>query len=621
MSVAAAIRAGRAFVELGARDEKFHKAMSNAEKRLNAFATSVGKLGAASIAVGGAVLGGLGAAAKLFADSADSMDTMATKTGMSVEAISELALGVKQANVEMGSLESGVARMQKVLAGAMDGDAGSVQALADLGLTIEELQGLHPDQQFERIADGIAAIADPAKKTAAAMGVFGRSGADLIPLLNGGAKGLQDMRARARELGLTMSTDSAKAGAQLADAFDELQMVTARTAAKIGEAFAPAMKAAIDIVGPLIAEFGKFVSQNPAVVMAVGALAAGAVVLGSALVGVAVAAKLTAIAIGVLTSPVVLIGAAIGVAVGALLYFTGTLGTVGGAIKSAFSGAFEFVSGVMTSISQALKSGDMALAGEIGLAALEVVWRKGLTSIIRLWDWFIKQVSKAGSYLWAGLRMSAELAMAGLQTIVSLALDVFAGGIGLVADALAGVGLSDTAVRNLANAIQTRANSMAPDTPETIVSRANTELEQTLAAADAYRSPALIDAETNLAKAQERLADAQKRAADAQARADAEAAEKARMDALFAQAERGYQEFNAAMARRPQAQDIAETIGEAFEQVSSFGGVRSLFGLTDAGLDSLRSGATGQVLERIASKIDDIKRTVENQAPGTVTLG
>ena len=42
MSVAAAIRAGRAFVELGARDEKFHRAMSNAEKRLNSFAASVG---------------------------------------------------------------------------------------------------------------------------------------------------------------------------------------------------------------------------------------------------------------------------------------------------------------------------------------------------------------------------------------------------------------------------------------------------------------------------------------------------------------------------------------------------------------------------------------------------
>jgi hypothetical protein len=676
MSVAQAVRAGRAFVELGARDEKFVKSMSNAEKRLNAFAASVGKIGAASIALGGAALGGLAAMSKVFANSADDMDTMATKTGMSVEAISELALGVKQANLQMGDLEGSVARMQRVLAGATQGDAGSLGAIEDLGLSIEQLQGLHPDRQFEVIADAIAAIEDPAQKTAAAMGIFGRSGANLIPLLDRGAKGLQDMRARARELGLTMSTSTAKAGAQLADAFDELDLVVARTAQKIGEAFAPAMRSALDAVTPLLVHFGEFVSANPAIVMAIGATAAGAVVLGTALVGVAIAAKAAAIAIGLLMSPVVLVSGAVLALTAAIVGFTVGPAAALSAAGDAIAGAWTETKGVLDDLTKALQSGDMETAGKIAADSLEMAFATAALNIAqhfqKLFTWIGETLARlmasatsaiaatiapdqygdsaAGKGI-AGLanRIDAEFLDARLDlnkgvatpiiNAVEFVGDSIAGAYFAVGAGLEGLAGMDPNVRwnkakegfgrdswllrwqkrhnaGLENAIGERDLRA-----EGLFGEAGKQYLENYNAQESYRKQMIDAIGKDFGSLLQSPIDAlQKRLDDAKSRLN-ESRTKARLDALYRDAEAGYNAFNAADTSTPKIKAAMDSIGEAFESISQFGGIRGAFALTDTALAGLRGGPTGQVLERIDTKISNIQRAVERMEPGYLSLG
>lgn len=603
----AAIRAGRAFVELGAKDGAFKKAMTDAEKRLNKFAKNVAKIGAATFAAGTAVAGGLAAFSKGFADSADALDTMATKSGMSVEALSELSLGVTQANIAMEDLGGGVRFMQRNIAEAVNGNAGARGAIEGLGLSVEALSAMSPDQQFEAFADAIAGITDPAQRTSAAMDIFGRSGANLIPLLAGGSKGLQDMRARARELGLTMTTASAKGGAALADRLDELSAVVARASDRIGEAFAPALTMALNAATPLIAKVGTFISQNPALVMAVGVTAAGLVALGGALLGVAVAAKAAAIAVGLLTSPVFLIGAGIAAAATAVLYFTGTLGTVAGAVSDAFGSAFGFISGVLGSINQALSAGDMALAAEIGLAAVELQFRRAMVAILGVWDSLMGGLAKGWAFLWENVKFAGELAMNELRGVISGVLDLFAAGLELVADGLVAVGLADGGVRSLATSLQRAANRNVPDDPRDIAERSTVRLAGQFAAIDRNRSPSLIDAETNLARAQERLAKAQ---------ADA--------FALWYEGG-GSNPFGPSApspmaAPMPAAQAAAQAIEEVFTNLGS-GGFRGLFDASETGLASLRGGTTGKLLERIAKVVERIESSVDDSEPGYIIAG
>lgn len=76
-----------------------------------------------------------------------------------------------------------IAKMQKSIQDASEGVKEAVDSLAMMGLTSEDLAGKLPNEQIEILAKGIQGIDDPTQRAAAAMGVFGRSGAELLPLL------------------------------------------------------------------------------------------------------------------------------------------------------------------------------------------------------------------------------------------------------------------------------------------------------------------------------------------------------------------------------------------------------------------------------------------------------
>jgi hypothetical protein len=108
--------------------------------------------------------------------------------------------------------------MQKLLAEAAGGSKSANETLSELGLTVAQLVNLQPDQQFELFAQRISQIQNPAKRTAIALELFGKSGAQLLPLLNTGAGGIRALREQARKLGLTMGTADAQAAEEFGDA-------------------------------------------------------------------------------------------------------------------------------------------------------------------------------------------------------------------------------------------------------------------------------------------------------------------------------------------------------------------------------------------------------------------
>src|SRR5207237_488386 len=135
-----------------------------------------------------------------FAESGDQIAKMARRTGVSAEALSELGFAAEQSGQNIDVLEQTLKKMQKTIGGAelKSGEAAGLTSfegkLAHLGLTISDLKDLAPDQQFESIADRIAAIPDPTQRAAAAMEIFGKSGTALLPLMEKGAAGIRALR-------------------------------------------------------------------------------------------------------------------------------------------------------------------------------------------------------------------------------------------------------------------------------------------------------------------------------------------------------------------------------------------------------------------------------------------
>jgi hypothetical protein len=107
------IRAGRAFVELFADDSKLVRGLRRAEKKLKAFGDSIRNFGLKLAGLGTAMLTPMLGAAKAFSSMGDQVAKMAKRTGLSVEALSELRFVASQTGTEFESLEMGFRPMQR----------------------------------------------------------------------------------------------------------------------------------------------------------------------------------------------------------------------------------------------------------------------------------------------------------------------------------------------------------------------------------------------------------------------------------------------------------------------------------------------------------------------------
>jgi len=243
-----AIRAGRAFVELFADNKALVAGLRSAQQRLDKFGREVARIGRSVMVAGAAVLAPITASARIFASMGDNVAKMARRTGLSVEALSELQYAAELSGVSVSDLEVSLRRMQRSIYDAGRGLSTATDALGKLNLSFEELDGLAPEEQFKLIADRLAQVSDPTTRAALAMTLFGRSGSMMLPLIEKGAAGINELQEAARRLGLTISTEDAQAAEKFTDEMTKMWKVVRVAVFQVGASLAPTM---IDLVGKI----------------------------------------------------------------------------------------------------------------------------------------------------------------------------------------------------------------------------------------------------------------------------------------------------------------------------------------------------------------------------------
>lgn len=157
-------------------------------------------------------------------DAGDEIFRLSQKAGTSAQAFSQLSYAAKSSGVDVGSLSAAFARMQDSISKASSGNYGMTYLFEEIGVSVAGLKQLAPDKQFEAIAQAISQIPDPSNRARAAIEVFGRSGAELLPLLVQGAGGIDKLRATADQLGVTLTNLTAE---QLHDAKEAIDKMNA----------------------------------------------------------------------------------------------------------------------------------------------------------------------------------------------------------------------------------------------------------------------------------------------------------------------------------------------------------------------------------------------------------
>lgn len=151
-------------------------------------------------------------------NAADEMGELAKKVGVSAEALSELQYAARQSGVD--DLAPSLIVLNKSLVEATKGVGDQAAAFKAMGVAITDAEGKirGADDVLEDIADRFAGYEDGARKAAIAQAVFGKSGADLIPFLNQGRDGIEELRKECARLGITITSETAAGAHKFNDA-------------------------------------------------------------------------------------------------------------------------------------------------------------------------------------------------------------------------------------------------------------------------------------------------------------------------------------------------------------------------------------------------------------------
>lgn len=143
--------------------------------------------------------------------------------GITAEAVQELGYAAGQSGGSSELLEVGFKRLSATMAEAQGGSKEARKAFKSLGIDMRDLKGETLDQNFEVIAEAFRKMPDGADKAAAAMKIFGKSGVELIPLLNEGQAGIVKLREEAHELGGVIDNQTAAALEDFGDQQDKVK--------------------------------------------------------------------------------------------------------------------------------------------------------------------------------------------------------------------------------------------------------------------------------------------------------------------------------------------------------------------------------------------------------------
>ena len=297
----------------------FSKAVTASADKLNAWGGALAGVGAAltasiTVPIVGAVAG-IFALTKSTAAYGSKISDLADKTGLGAEALTSLDYAAQISGASLEDVTGAVTKFSKVVGDAANGSKEAGEKLERFGIkpqdAINDLDGT-----LGKVFARIQSLPPGVERTSAAMDLFGRSGANLLPVINTMDGDLEGLIAKAKEMGLTFDDVAAKEMDEFDDMLVQIGKQFEGLKRSIGSQFLPLFKDMADAVSNFITENKARITQ-----------------IGETLVGVA--RKFmelptgVQIFLGVLAGLVVAIGPVIAVLGGLLMAVGGVVASIG----------------------------------------------------------------------------------------------------------------------------------------------------------------------------------------------------------------------------------------------------------------------------------------------------
>jgi len=206
-------------------------------------------------------------------DTLASLDDAAQKTGSSVEDLSRIQKTAKNFGDDFDLIEKSITKLTKGLATFDDGGNETMRALDAIGVSARDSNGeLRTSAEiYIDVARSLQNYKDGAEKTAVANALFGKTGAELLPVMNNLAKGIDDVTG---------------ASAQSTAQADEFNDALAKSKAAVDSIFS---RLAVDLL-PTLLNISNAVNVSS---QSLGGFGSVSSVVGSILKGLVIAGRAT----------------------------------------------------------------------------------------------------------------------------------------------------------------------------------------------------------------------------------------------------------------------------------------------------------------------------------------
>ena len=216
-------------------------------------------LGAVSRQLSGILsVGALVSLGKSALDMAGHLEDASKKFGVSASELSQLQYVAKLSGVEFEDLGGAFKFLAKSISEAENPSSDAALAFKAMGFSVKELKTLSPNEVFMRLADAFSEMKDGANKTALALAIFGRAGANILPVMADGSAGIKKLKEEAVAMGATLSDEQIQKLDGYGDAIDKIGIGAKITAGKLAIDLVDGIKSLWDGVekyGPAIERF------------------------------------------------------------------------------------------------------------------------------------------------------------------------------------------------------------------------------------------------------------------------------------------------------------------------------------------------------------------------------
>jgi len=175
--------------------KRLGNSMQGVQGKVKNLKMAVGGLNTAFKALSAAlVVGGFARFIQGSIDAADALGKLSTRTGIAADTLQGYVNAGKLADVSQKQLETGLKTLARTQFEASQGVKTYAEAYSALGVSVKGTDGSlkGSDVLLGELADKFKDLPNGPEKAAIAMRLFGKSGADMITLLNGGSEGLEE---------------------------------------------------------------------------------------------------------------------------------------------------------------------------------------------------------------------------------------------------------------------------------------------------------------------------------------------------------------------------------------------------------------------------------------------